>query len=137
MLGRHSTEGTLWDQPVLSLQSSLGAVLSNHHQTVIAVRSTMFRKKPRISILFLPLCQILGPDSSEALITFLPASLSAVFTLLQFQFHILSSVGQNFLNIMISKERVRRRQSGCSQRCRVVVCQATGSSCQTQNSDYM
>lgn len=44
MSDRHSTEGLLWDQPVLSLQSLLGAVLRNHHQIVMAMRSIMFIK---------------------------------------------------------------------------------------------
>lgn len=103
MSGRHSTEDSLWDQPVLSL---LGAVLSKHHQIVMAVRSTMFRKKLGFHSFPSTLCQLLGSDSSEALITFLSAPLFAVLTLLQFQFHILSPVRQNCPNIMISKERV-------------------------------
>lgn len=44
MSDRHSTKESLWDQPVLSSQILLGAVLSNHQQIVMAVRSRMCRE---------------------------------------------------------------------------------------------
>lgn len=96
MSGRHSTEGFLRDRPVLSLQSLLGAVLSSHYHSYGCEEHRCSETTKNFHSFPSTICQLLGSDYSEALITLLQAPLT-LFTLLQFQFHILSPVGQNFL----------------------------------------